>query len=159
MDDVAHGNWLLVGQASCELAMILPGRRLWRGRLSISAIAGGLIGVGLGLGASAAWALGKQVRLHPIPPVGAVLQTAGPYRLVRHPMYMGMLFAAAGVALLRARAMSIVALAGMIAVLSSKATVEERELQRRFPAAYREYRSATPRGLPTTPRFMAEDRF
>jgi protein-S-isoprenylcysteine O-methyltransferase Ste14 len=151
VDDVARGNWLLVGQAACEISMFLPGRRLWRGRLPNIAIGGGLIVAGLGLGGSAAWALGRQVRLHPTPPAGAVLRTKGPYRHMRHPMYLGMLLAAAGVALLRARSTSVVALAGMITVLSTKATVEERALLTRFPAAYGEYCRVTPRCLPPTP--------
>lgn len=151
MDDVARGNWLLVGQATCEIAMLLPGRRLWRGTLPITATAGGMIVLGLCLGCSAAWALGKKLRLHPTPPVGAVLRTSGPYRLMRHPMYVGILLAATGVALLRARSISVLALVGMIAVLSSKATMEERELKTLFPAAYGEYCSSTPRTLPPTP--------
>ncbi len=158
MDDVARGNWLLVGQAACEIVMLLPGPRLWRGSLSLTALASGLIVAGVGLGASAAWALGKQIRLHPTPPVGAVLRTAGPYRLVRHPMYVGMLLAAAGWVIFRARGVSVVALAGMIAMLSSKATLEERELLLRFPAAFREYCNGTPRALPTTPWMMADER-
>lgn len=150
VDDVARGNWLLVGQAACEITMLLPGRRLWRARLPITAAGAGLIIAGLGLGGSAAWALGRQVRLHPSPPAGAVLRTTGPYRHTRHPMYVGMILAAAGVALLRARGSSVVALAGMIAVLSSKATVEERALLTRFPA-YSDYCRGTPRCLPPTP--------
>lgn len=145
MDGVKRGNWLLAGQAACEVAILFPGRRLWRGRLPITAIGSGLIVAGRRLGVSAAWALGKQVRLHPIPPVGAILRTKGPYRIIRHPMYVGMLLAAVGVALLRARSISIVALAGMIAVLSSKATVEERELLARFKR-HTASTAAAPRG-------------
>jgi protein-S-isoprenylcysteine O-methyltransferase Ste14 len=158
MDDGARGNWLLVAQAACEVAMLLPGRRLWRGRPWITTIAVGLLVLGLGIGGSAAWALGKQVRLHPTPPVDAVLRTSGAYRVVRHPMYLGMLVAAAGWAMLRARRSSLVALVGMIAVLSSKATVEERELLTRFPAAYRQYCAGTPRAVPTTPWMRAVGR-
>lgn len=131
--------------------MLLPGPRVWPSHGSITACAGGLMAVGLGVAGSAAWTLGNQMRLHPIPPIGAALRTDGPYRLMRHPMYVGMLLAAVGVALLRARGMSILALVGMVAVLSSKATVEEQQLLRRFRLAYGEYSRGTRRVLPTTP--------
>jgi protein-S-isoprenylcysteine O-methyltransferase Ste14 len=70
------------------------------------------------------------------------LVTGGPYRLVRHPIYTGILFAGVGTALgLSWWWLIAVGLAGVYFVYS--AFVEERFLTERFPDAYRSYKNAT----------------
>jgi protein-S-isoprenylcysteine O-methyltransferase Ste14 len=70
------------------------------------------------------------------------LVTGGPYRLVRHPIYSGILLAGIGTALaLDWRWLAAVALAGMYFVYS--ASVEERFLTERFPDDYPAYKHAT----------------
>lgn len=151
MKESTRGNWLLAGQAACELAMLLPGRRLWRNSPAVKGIASVLIGSGITVGAAGAGALGQHLRLHPLPPPGAALRTRGVYRIVRHPIYLGILAAATGMALLRARLASIIAVTTMTAVLSSKAACEEQALLREFGSRYRRYCSDVPRGLPPAP--------
>ena len=70
------------------------------------------------------------------------LVTAGPYRLVRHPIYSGILVAGVGTALaLSWLWLPAVALAGVYFVYS--ATVEERYLTEQFPDDYPAYKRST----------------
>ena len=67
------------------------------------------------------------------------LVTSGPYRLVRHPIYSGVLLAGVGTAVaLSWQWLIAVALAGVYFIYS--ATVEERNLTTQFPDTYPAYR-------------------
>lgn len=75
------------------------------------------------------------------------LITAGPYQLVRHPIYSGILFAGLGTAIALSWLWLIaVFLAGTYFIYS--ATVEERYLTEQFPVAYPEYKAATKMFVP-----------
>ena len=68
--------------------------------------------------------------------------TSGPYRLVRHPIYSGILVAGLGTALaLSWQWLVAVILAGVYFVYS--ATVEERYLIEQFPDSYPQLRRST----------------
>jgi protein-S-isoprenylcysteine O-methyltransferase Ste14 len=70
------------------------------------------------------------------------LVTSGPYRLVRHPIYSGILAAGIGTAVALSWAWLIgVALAGVYFLYS--ATIEERYLTEQFPDDYPAYRRST----------------
>jgi protein-S-isoprenylcysteine O-methyltransferase Ste14 len=70
------------------------------------------------------------------------LVTSGPYRLVRHPIYSGILVAGVGTALALSWLWLIaVVLAGVYFIYS--ATVEERYLTEQFPDTYPVYRRST----------------
>jgi protein-S-isoprenylcysteine O-methyltransferase Ste14 len=75
------------------------------------------------------------------------LVNSGPYRLVRHPIYSGILVAGVGTAVALNWAWLIaVALAGVYFVYS--ATVEERNLAKQFPDTYPGYRRSTKMFVP-----------
>jgi protein-S-isoprenylcysteine O-methyltransferase Ste14 len=75
------------------------------------------------------------------------LVTSGPYRLVRHPIYTGVLLAAVGTAVALGWLWLIaVALAGIY--FGYAATVEERFLAKQFPDTYPAYRRSTKMLLP-----------
>lgn len=75
------------------------------------------------------------------------LVTTGPYRLVRHPIYSGILIATVGTAVaLTWLWLFAVALAGIYFLYS--ANVEERYLAKRFPDAYPAYKRSTKMLLP-----------
>lgn len=79
------------------------------------------------------------------------LVTRGPYRWVRHPVYLGFVVAIVGVGLLSANwvaGASGVLLTSAIPLL--RVGLEEAELERRFGAEYRDYRTRTGAFLPRT---------
>jgi protein-S-isoprenylcysteine O-methyltransferase Ste14 len=75
------------------------------------------------------------------------LVTSGPYRLVRHPIYTGILLAGIGTAVALSWAWLIaVALAGLY--FGYSAIVEERNLTEQFPDSYPAYRHSTKMMVP-----------
>lgn len=75
------------------------------------------------------------------------LVTGGPYHLVRHPIYSGVLLAGVGTAVALSWLWLIaVALAGVYFVCS--ATGEERNMAERFPEIYPVYRGSTKMFVP-----------
>jgi len=75
------------------------------------------------------------------------LVTSGPYRLVRHPIYTGILTAALGTALaINLLALAVAAALGVFFLYS--ATVEEKNLGAIFPRAYPAYRARTKMLIP-----------
>lgn len=75
------------------------------------------------------------------------LVSSGPYQLVRHPIYAGMLLGLLGTALAYGPFWFIMLL-GVGAFFVYSTYVEERDLCARFPDAYRQYRARTKRLVP-----------
>jgi protein-S-isoprenylcysteine O-methyltransferase Ste14 len=111
--------------------------------------AAGLVLFALGL-AFAIWArvhIGRNWGTPMTRKVEPELVTSGPYRLVRHPIYSGILLAAAGTAVALSWFWLVpMALAGAYFIYS--ATVEERYLTEQFPDTYPAYRRSTKMLLP-----------
>ncbi|HTX67214.1 MAG TPA: isoprenylcysteine carboxylmethyltransferase family protein [Opitutaceae bacterium] len=80
-----------------------------------------------------------NIHIRPVPKAGGRLVTAGPYRLVRHPMYLGVLVIGAGPVVLWLGALKLAAWLALGAVLVAKARLEEAALIARFPE-YESYR-------------------
>src|SRR3954451_13488281 len=70
------------------------------------------------------------------------LVTSGPYRLVRHPIYSGILIARAGTAV-GLNWQWLIAVALTAPYFGYSATLEERYLTKRFPDAYSTYKRST----------------
>lgn len=109
----------------------------WRSALGL-----GLFALGL---AFAIWArvhIGRNWGTPMTEKVEPELVTSGPYHLVRHPIYSGILVAGVGTAVaLSWRWLIAVGLVGVYFLYS--ATVEERFLSEQFPDTYEAYRRAT----------------
>jgi len=83
----------------------------------------------------------------PEPRPGATLRTGGLYRLVRHPMYAGVVLVATAAALLSTVAGDVVVAGVLYAFFALKARYEEGLLVQRYPQ-YRAYAARTPRFWP-----------
>jgi protein-S-isoprenylcysteine O-methyltransferase Ste14 len=79
---------------------------------------------------------------------GASLVTGGPYRWVRHPMYVGVAFLVLAVSLITANVLLALAGTGVVALMVLRTSTEEAKLLERFGDAYREYAYRTGRFLP-----------
>jgi protein-S-isoprenylcysteine O-methyltransferase Ste14 len=109
-----------------------------------------LAGVPVVLGglAFAIWAgrtLGSALTPYPLPSEEGTLVERGPYRLVRHPIYVGGLLVFLGYGLL-ASVPATAAVASLAVLWHFKAGLEERHLSERFPG-YDGYRRRVRRGI------------
>lgn len=117
----------------------VPDRVRWVGVLTVAA--------GGGVAAAGATALGRGLTAVPLPNEHARLRTGGLYRWVRHPIYTGVLLAAAGRAVLSGNRWALVILGVLVGLLTGKSRFEERHLTTRFPG-YADYAARTPRFIP-----------
>ena len=90
---------------------------------------------------------GKSFTPMPSPRHDAELQTTGPYRWVRHPVYSSLLLWAFGVALAAGSVGRFLLAAAHLVFFSAKAAFEERALSRKF-SGYADYAARTPRLFP-----------
>jgi len=142
-------GWALVGAQFGLLAalVILPAGDLWS-RGVFSAVAGGVVVMmGVVIAALAGMKLGPNFTPLPIPKAEGELITGGFYRYVRHPIYTGVLLAAAGVVVFQASLAHIIGFLLLWGVLTVKALGEERMLAEKYEG-YTEYISATGRFFP-----------
>jgi protein-S-isoprenylcysteine O-methyltransferase Ste14 len=100
--------------------------------------------------ASCAWLLASVLalgRCFGVLPEARGLVTRGPYRLVRHPVYLGELGAAAGLVAGAPAPRNLVAMAALVAAQLVRMRLEERALEGAFPE-YAAYAARTPRLIP-----------
>lgn len=112
--------------------------RHWPGALTYGLwLAGGAVGL---------WTLGVNpignFNIRPEPRSGGRLVQQGPYRWVRHPMYVSVLLLAAGAATWVSTVVGWASWVLLLAVLVAKARLEESWLLQRFPG-YADYRRRT----------------
>jgi protein-S-isoprenylcysteine O-methyltransferase Ste14 len=134
---------LVALQLSLMAAIALPfGIAGW------TATASAIVAGGLAVGA---WALSANrpgnFNVRPEPKTGGQLVTGGPYRFVRHPMYLAVLLVALGCCVGYGTSWRWGALAGLGLVLAIKARVEERALTALHPG-YADYARRSKRIVP-----------
>ncbi len=148
MNDKTIGYVFVGCQVVLLLALIVPttgddwvvsgGLRL----VGLAFIIGGLVLVGLASGR-----LGPALTATPVPNGRGGLRTDGLYRLVRHPIYSGVLLIVIGLVLRSGRWLSVAVGVATISFFHTKAQWEERKLREHF-ADYEAYSKVTPRFLP-----------
>ena len=105
-----------------------------------------LAAVGGGLAFVASRRLGRALTPMPEPVAGADLVETGPYRLVRHPIYGGVILFSLGTALILDSVAGTVLALGLIPFFYVKSAYEERRLRITY-AGYSDYRRRVPRRL------------
>ncbi len=108
----------------------------WRAAALVAGLA--LDAIGLLLALAGLWWLGDNLSALPHPKDDATLVESGPYRVVRHPIYSGLIVGAFGWALMNTSLLTLVYAAILLAFFDVKSRREERWLARKFPdyAAY-----------------------
>ncbi len=96
------------------------------------------------LAAGGSLAMGRTLRAHPDPLPGAPLIERGPFGLVRHPIYGGLLLGGSGVVLMFNSPWAVIPLVLLAGLLDRKSKLEERVLGLVHPR-YGEYRIRVPR--------------
>jgi protein-S-isoprenylcysteine O-methyltransferase Ste14 len=141
------GGWV-VAQLVLLAAIALVPRRLgglpeWPAPLRTAGLAGGLMAGAAGalLALLGALALERNLTPFPRPVAHGHLVQHGAYRVVRHPIYSGIIFMAFGWALARANTPALVLAALLGLFFDRKAAFEERWLVEAYPdyAAYRQH--------------------
>ena len=141
-----RGEWYVVAQALLFILVAWGPRHLaglgWPLSEAVSFGAGVvLIGLGVALSLAAALHLGANLTPLPHPKDDASFVASGPYRLVRHPMYGGVILLALGWAFCVEGALTLVYAVLTVVFFDIKTRREEDWLMRRFPeyAAYRQH--------------------
>jgi len=145
--------WAFVGaQFVLLLAIILiPQGDDWTVTLlvDILAVLFGLVGLGLGL-----WAvlyLGRGLSALPLPNGEVDVVSTGPYRLVRHPMYVAVMAFVIALTLRSGRWVVVILSIALGALFTLKTWWEEARLEEAMPE-YAVYRAVTPRFIPSLRR-------
>ena len=109
----------------------------WRVPAAAAALALSIIGYAIAL-----WGLANLGRSFAIMVAARGMVTAGPYKYVRHPMYLGYLFELTGLLLASACLGMLLLGAGFIFLMVTRAQLEEERLAEAYPA-YRDYMRRT----------------
>lgn len=141
---------LVPAQVVAFTALLAPGGARVAPPPAVRAVGAVVTATGAAMAISGAVSLGRDltpfVDLRP----GARLVTGGVYGLSRHPVYTGLLTAAAGWTALRGHRRGAVATIVLAVIFHLKAGLEERRLRQVFGGEYEAYARRVPRlvGLP-----------
>ncbi len=136
----SHGEWYVVGQIVLIVLVFLgprtiPGIPVLMPALAwLGSLAGGLLFLsGILLFLAAIFRLGANLTAVPYPKERGTLVETGPYRLVRHPMYCGIILIAFGWAYLVHGWLTLGYAIILLIFFDVKSRLEERWLLEKFP--------------------------
>jgi len=113
----------------------------------VEAVGGTLMIAGAALGVAAVYQQGAWLSVLPHPVAGGAVLERGAYRLVRHPMYAGLVLVALGWALIVRGGLTLGYALLLLLLLDTKARREERWLVLEHPG-YAQYRRRVRRLVP-----------
>ncbi len=102
------------------------------GTLQLGWVAWSVLAASVGLGLWAVFTMGKHFNVSPRLGKDAPLRTSGPYRFVRHPMYLALLIFCGTFLVERFSLYGVFLWLALLLVLACKVHYEERELRKRF---------------------------
>jgi protein-S-isoprenylcysteine O-methyltransferase Ste14 len=150
--DSVRSGWRTRLTGVTAIGVILIVRVLRDGSLAVHSLVLAGIGTllfacGIGLAVWARLHLGRNWGMPMTQRTEPELVTSGPYRLIRHPIYTGLLTAVLGTTLVN-NLLGLIVVAVLVAFFYYCGTVEERNLTATFPAAYPDYRARTKMLIP-----------
>jgi protein-S-isoprenylcysteine O-methyltransferase Ste14 len=145
------GAMLIAYSARMRAILGEDGRFTWGFPLSIDWMLTGLVALGLAFTWWARLTLGDLWSSSVTRKEAHVVVRAGPYRLVRHPIYTGLIFALLALAVQIGRPAAVVGALLMAIGFWMKARLEERFLSVELGEAYADFRRATPMLIPFWP--------
>ena len=147
-DFVARGgHWVVAQTLLLILALWIPLETGAKAPFDLRWLGAGLAALGLGVAAIAMLGLRQTLTPFPKPRDRGVLQTRGPYSVVRHPIYSGMILSSFGWSLHQASSEGLLLSLVLGVFFDRKATYEERWLVEKYPD-YMEYRKRVRKLVP-----------
>ncbi len=150
----ARGQWYVVAQIIIFGFVVVgprsvPGLPVWIGpHTRVATVVGiALMVAGAILAVWGVRALGASLTVLPYPKEGSTLVESGPYRIVRNPIYSGLILGSFGLALTVRSFLSLVYAVALLVLFDLKTRREERWLRERYPA-YVEYQRRVKKLLP-----------
>ena len=124
-----------------RLAGVSPQSHLWNTSLALGIVSDCIVLAGAGFTVWARITLGRNWSAEVTFKQDHELIESGPYALVRHPIYTGLIAMALGTMINYGRAIGVAVFVGLCGALWWKARQEERIMMRHFPDAYADYRA------------------
>ncbi len=134
-----NGGWWVVGQFGLFVLIFLAFSQNTDPAPWSLATGWVLIGMALILAGSGLWTIRRRVTAMPAPRQGAVLMESGPFSLVRHPVYGGVILGFIGLSLRGGNPLALAISLMLVPFFYAKTRHEERLLVARFPQ-YADYR-------------------
>jgi protein-S-isoprenylcysteine O-methyltransferase Ste14 len=138
-----RGGWWVVAQFALFGLILLALRWNRDPSLPLQVLGWSLVGVALIVAGSAAWMIRHKITAMPAPAEGAVLFETGPFAIVRHPIYSGVIVGFVGLATKGGNGWALVLALLLVPFFTAKTNHEEKLLIANFPQ-YRAYQERVP---------------
>lgn len=141
----SRGGWWVVGQVALFAlygAALLgtDGLDAGTGNTAIRIVGAVLLAAAIVIGTWSLRLLGSNLTPYPAPQDGSTLQEHGPYRIVRHPIYLAVVSGTVGLAVALLNPAAALVGLSFVPYFAAKSGHEERMLTKRF-AGYADYQS------------------
>lgn len=140
---VQRGGWWVVAQFALFTLILVALTRNTDPALPLQIVGWVLVALALAVGGAGAWVIRQRITAMPTPLAGAVLMESGPYSLVRHPIYSGVVLGFLGLSIKGGNTYALLASLLLLPFFYAKTQHEERLLIERFPE-YAGYRDRVP---------------